>query len=324
MKLDYDRPWLTRLFSLLLAVLLFFYVSYENQNRFQTNNNNLGASVVSSEVLTNLPIEVNIDSEKYFVSGLPDYATLRLEGPQAVLFQTSITQNFTIQTPDLNELGVGTHKINLVAVGLSDELSYTVSPPEITITIEEKDMREFPVEVEISPDIDLADGVSIVEDEIELDQQSVMVSGAVSTLDKIDRVVAYVNPTQTQITNNLTVASGLVVLDQEGNPLNVNVDTNQVNIYLPVEETEKSVPIVLEVAGGNSDHYQLTLSENEPKTLRVKGEPEAIQNIANWVIEVNVSGIEQSQVADIPVGDLPEGIDSVDRDKVRVNIEVKD
>lgn len=323
MKIDFDRPWLTKLFSVFLATLLFFYVSYENKNRFQTNNNNSGASVVSSEVLTNLPIEVNIDSNQYFVTGLPDSATLRLEGPQAVLFQTSVTQNFTISTPDLNELGVGEHTIKLVAVGLSEELSYSISPAEITVKIEQKDTREFPVEVEYNPEIDLADGVSILKDQIEVDQKTVNVSGAVSTLDRIDRVVAYVNPTQKKISDNITVAAGLAVLDKDGNPLNVNIDTHQVNVYLPVAETEKNVPIVLEKVGDKSDKYILSLGENESKNIRIKGDSAAIKEMTNWVIKVDVSKINQSQVIDVPVGNLPDGIEGVDREKVRVNIEVK-
>lgn len=323
MKFDYDQPWLAKILSLFLAVLLFFYVSYENQNRFQTNRHNNGASVVSSEVLTNLPIEVNIDSNQYFVTGLPDSATLRMEGPQAVLFQTSVTQNFTISTPDLNELGVGEHRINLIANGLSEEISYSISPAEITITIEEKVTREYPVELEMSPDISMAEGYEIVQDEIQVDTQNVLISGALSTLEQIDRVVAYVNPTQENISEDISVAAGLAVLDAAGNPLNVNIDTQQVNVYLPVVETYKAVPIALEAVGEKADNYKLSLDENENKKLKVKGESAALDQLNNWTVQVDISNIDQPQVVDVPIGDLPEGIEAVDREKIRVNIELK-
>ncbi len=316
-----ESPWKTKLLSLLMAILLFFYVSYENGSKFQSNNQSSVASVVSSEVLTDIPIEVNVNTDKYFVSGIPDGATIRLEGPQAILFQTTVTQNFKITTPNLNELGVGTHQITLEASGLSNEIHYSISPAEITVTVEEKEQREFSVEVEVSSKLDLAEGYSMGEPEIQ--EKTVVITGAPSTLNKIDKVKAIVESDIKAITQDITVLANLVVLDAQGNPLNVNVSVPQVNVRIPVSETKKTVPIVLRMHGQQAGYkYKLALSENESKNITVIGDTDAIKEIANYPINVNVEGITETQVIDVSLDQLPEGIKEVNRDVVKVLVTV--
>ena len=97
-NISLDNIWVKRIFSVFLALGLFFFVNYEDQMRFQSNEPNDGASVRGTEILTNLPIEVNIDTEQFFVSGIPDSATLRIDGPQAVIFQTVYTKLYNCDT----------------------------------------------------------------------------------------------------------------------------------------------------------------------------------------------------------------------------------
>ena len=142
-NINFENPWVKRIFSIVLAIGLFLFVNYENQTSFRSNSPSDSASISGSEIITNLPIEVNIDTEHFFVSGIPDSATVRIEGPQAVLFQTVATQNFTVATKDLNELGEGTHQVELQVNGLSSDLTASVSPSRVTLTIEEKRIEQL-------------------------------------------------------------------------------------------------------------------------------------------------------------------------------------
>ena len=72
MKFNFNNTWFTRIFSFILAIGLFFFVNLENQTRFQSTAPTDGASITSTEIITNLPIEVNINTDQYFVSGIPD------------------------------------------------------------------------------------------------------------------------------------------------------------------------------------------------------------------------------------------------------------
>lgn len=323
MKFNFDSPIVKKIFSLLIAVLLFAFVNVENQSRFQSSSPTDGASINSSETISNLPIEVNIDTDKYFVSGIPDSATMRIEGPQAILFQTIATQNFTISTPDLNDYEPGTHSVELVAEGLSNDLKASISPSVVNLTIEEKEVEEYDVSIEIDEAIDLADGYEIVEPS--LSQNVVAISGASSTMEEIDEVVVKLSSDETEIKKDILSSAQVLVLDSSGELLNVNVSPQRIEILAPVVRTKKSLPIVLEEGLGKVPgyNYELSLSEDEDTKLVVHGDPEAVSELSNFVIKVNFQSLTETSLIKVPVGDLPEGIEEIDREEVEVLIEVK-
>ncbi|MDN6195328.1 MAG: hypothetical protein L0L39_02365 [Atopostipes suicloacalis] len=323
MKFDFDSPIVKRILSLLLAVLLFSFVNTENQGRFQSSSPTDGASITSSETISNLPIEVNIDTDKYFVSGIPDSATMRIEGPQAILFQTIATQNFTVSTPDLNTMGPGTHSVELIAEGLSNDLQASISPSVVNLTIEEKQVEEYDLSIEIDEEIDLADGYEI--DEPSLSQNVVTISGASSTMKEIDEVIVRLSSDETEIKKDILSSAQVLVLDSEGELLNVNVSPQSVEILAPVIRTKKSLPIVLEEGKGKlpSYNYNLSLGEDEDTNLTVHGDPEVISELSNYPITVDFRELTETSLINVAVGELPEGIEEIDREEIEVLIEVE-
>lgn len=321
-NISLDNIWVKRIFSVFLALGLFFFVNYEDQMRFQSNEPNDGASVRGTEILTNLPIEVNIDTEQFFVSGIPDSATLRIDGPQAVIFQTVATQNFTIATPDLNELGEGTHTIELMAEGLSNDLNSSVSPGTINLTIEEKRVEQHEVGIEINDNIDIANGFEILEPT--LTNNIVNLSGAASTMEKIDRVIVEIRSDEESINSDILMLAPVLVLDVDGNPLNVNADPSQIEVLAPVVRTQKEVPIVLREGTGRASgyNYELSLSNSESESIIVRGDPEAIEELSNFPITVNFDNMTESTLVTVPVRTLPEGIEETSRDEIEVLINV--
>ena len=321
-NINLDNIWVKRIFSLFLGIALFLFVNYEDQMRFQSNDPTDGASVRGTEILTNLPIEVNIDTERFFVSGIPDSATLRIDGPQAVLFQTVATQNFTVATPDLNKLGEGTHTIDLQVDGLSNDLNYSVSPSTITLTIEEKRVEQYEVGIEINENLDIAEGYEILEPT--LTNNLVNLSGATSTMEKIDKVIVEVRSDDEEINSDILMLAPVLVLDVDGNPLNVNADPSQIEVLAPVVRTKKEVPIVLREGTGRVTgySYEISLSNSESESIILRGDPEAIESLSNFPITVNFDNMTESTLVTVPVGALPEGIEEVSRDEVEVLIEV--
>lgn len=323
MKFNFDRPLTRRIIAVFLAVVLFAFVNFENQTRFQSTEPTDGASITSSEIISNLPIEVNIDSERYFVSGIPDAATVRLEGSQAILFQTVATQNFTVTTPDLNELGVGTHSVDLVTKGLSSDIKSSVSPATVNLTIEEKQVAEHELAIEVSEDLDLAPGYEVYEPS--LSQDKVTLSGAASTMEKIDKVVVELSSEALGIKTDILSSAQVLVYDSNEELLDVNATPQRVEILAPVVRTQKELPIVLE-EGSNKQagyEYDLSLGPDEEDALVVRGEPEAISELSNFVIEVDFENLTESTLVEVPIGKLPEGIEEADREEVEVLIDVK-
>lgn len=322
MKFNFDSPLTKKIISVFLAIVLFSFVNFDNRSRFQSSEPTDGASITSSEIISNLPIEVNIDTERYFVSGIPDAATLRIEGPQAILFQTVATQNFTIATPDLNRLGVGSHSVELITKGLSSDIKSSISPGVVNLTIEEKQVEQYDIEIEIDEEIDLAPGYEIFEPS--LSQETVTISGAASTMQKIEQVVVKLSSEDLGIKADILSSAQVLVYDAKGELLDVNVAPQRVEILAPVVRTQKELPIVLEEGTGKEPgySYELSLGPDEASSLVVRGEPEAIAERSNFVINVDFDNLTESSLVKIPIGKLPEGIEEADREEVEVLIEV--
>ncbi|SFC55852.1 YbbR domain-containing protein [Alkalibacterium subtropicum] len=321
MKMNVENPWISKLIALFFAIVLFTFVTYEQESRNLSTNPTDGASITSSEVITNLPIDINVDRDTYFVSGIPETATIRLEGPQAILTQTLATQNFTIETPDLDELGPGTHTIELDVNGLSNQLEYSVMPAEIMLEIEEKRVEDYEVSVEFNESAHLADGYR-AEDPV-LSTETVTVSGALSTMGEISDVMVVVMPEGGSITEDIETTLNVLVLDETGDPLNVNISPQQIDVTIPVRGTQRTLPIVLEETGiPNEDYeYALEIAQGEPENVTITGESDTIEELNNFVIEVDVSGVTESTIRTIPLN-LPEGITEIEPEELDVLIRV--
>ncbi|WP_080145682.1 CdaR family protein [Marinilactibacillus piezotolerans] len=321
MKWNLDSKWFTRGVALFFAILLFSFVYYEEESRNLSTNPTDGASITGSEVIANMPIDINVDREQYFVSGIPETATIRLEGPQAILTQTLATQNFSIVTPDLNELGPGTHEVQLEAEGLSNQLDYSISPSEFTLTVEQKQVEEFEVRAEFNESAHLAEGYTAGEPV--LSEEIVTVSGAESTMEQISDVMVVVAPEESDITEDIQLTLNVLVLNASGDPLNVNIDPQQIEVTVPVEGTQRTVPIVLKKTGTGNDayDYNLEFSQGQPENVTVTGETDALEALNNFSVDVDISGITESTIRTVPLT-LPEGITGTDPEELEVLIRV--
>lgn len=321
MKMNVENPWVSKLIALFFAIVLFSFVAYENQSRNLSTNPTDGASITSSEVITNLPIDINIDRDAYFVSGIPETATIRLEGPQAILTQTLATQNFTIETPDLDELGPGNHTIELEVEGLSNQLEYSIMPAEVMLQIEEKRVEDYDVRVEFNEFAHLGDGYRA--EEPTLSNETVTISGALSTMEEISDVMVVVMPDGGSITEDIEMTLNVLVLDDTGDPLNVNISPQQIDVSIPVIGTQRTLPIVLEESGVPSDdyEYELEIAQGEPENVTITGESDIIEELNNFILEVDVSGVTESTIRTIPLN-LPEGISGTQPEELDVLIRV--
>ncbi|OJF93026.1 YbbR-like domain-containing protein [Alkalibacterium sp. 20] len=321
MKMNVDNPWISKLIALFFAIVLFSFVTFENQSRNLSTDPTDGASITSSEVITNLPIDINIDRDNYFVSGIPETATIRLEGPQAILTQTLATQNFTIETPDLERLGPGSHTIELEAAGLSNQLNYSVMPSEVAVEIEEKRVEDHDVRIEFNESSHLAEGYR-AQDTI-LSNETVTISGALSTMEQISDVMVVVMPEGSNITEDIEMTLNVLVLDETGDPLNVNISPQLIDVRIPVKGTQRTLPIVLEESGIPIEDYEYSLevSQGEPENVTITGESDIIEELNNFVIEVDVSGITESTIRTIPLNH-PDGITETNPRELDVLIRV--
>ncbi len=143
------KNWLYALLSLLLAILLFVYV---NQTKLSPSFNSGGESQVSRLSSTkqddiSVPLQLNVDSNKYFVTDYPEKVTVHLSGPTALVSTVVNTQNFRVLA-NLNGFGVGWHRVHPVVSGLNSEIKAHVTPGIINPDVQPRQTVNFPVKVE--------------------------------------------------------------------------------------------------------------------------------------------------------------------------------
>lgn len=316
-----SNPWISRLISFMFAILLFTFVQSKNNTQMRTTSPTNGASVTSVEVVTDIPISIDVDRDKYFVSGLPETATLRLEGSQSILTQTLATRNFEITTPDLNDLGPGTHVIKLQAKKLSNSLTYSIMPAEVTVEIEEKAVEDHAVSVEFNSSA-LAEGYAAKKPIV--NPETVRISGAKSTIEKISEVSVIVMPDGNSIDEDIEMTLPVLVFDKNGELLNVNLEPSQVTVTIPVEGTSRNIPIVLRQTGdAHPDFtYELELADGERNNATVTGKEEMLKSLENLPLEVDVSGVTESTTRKIRLIP-PSGVTVQRPETVEVVIRVK-
>ncbi|GEK90561.1 CdaR family protein [Alkalibacterium kapii] len=319
--MNVENPWVSKLIALFFALVLFSFVAFENESRNLSTDPTDGASITSSEVVTNLPIDIIVNRDTYFVSGIPETATIRLEGPQAILTQTLATQNFTIKTPNLDELGPGQHTIALEVEGLSNQLEYSIMPSEVLLEIEEKRVKDYEVRVEFNENAHLEEGYTS-ESPI-LSSETVTVSGALSTMEEISDVMVVVMPEEGNITEDIEMTLNVLVLDDMGDPLNVNITPQTIDVTIPVKGIQKTVPIVLEESGTLNKDYEYTLenAQGEPENVTITGESDIIEELKNYSVEVDLSGVTESTIRTIPLN-ATEGINKIEPETLDVLIRV--
>lgn len=313
-----ENVWIVRLISLLVSILLFGYVYSENYGLSTTNRND-AISTLRSETISNLPIQINMDTDRYFISGLPETVMLNISGPESVIVQTLSASDFNIVTEDLDLLGPGRHTVQLRVENLSEELTYQIVPSRVNVQIEEKVTIESSVEVRF--DTDAVNDAYISKEPI-LNRESVIITGPASTVERIDRIYVRV-PSENEITSTLKDTYVVQVEDEARNKLNVVVDPQEIEVQIPVEPYEKTVPIRLVQTGTpvSGKKYQLSLARTENVVLT--GNQKLLADVDEVVVEVDVSAIRSTVAVTAAVLPLDlAGTDVVPK-QVEVNVTVE-
>ena len=244
--------WMTKksflvVISFILTMALFVYASESSPSRqsaavsIQTTSNTIG----------NVPVYVDMDSQLYTVTGLPESVTLRIEGSSSSLLAVAGNASYRVKTPNLNELGTGKHMITLQVTGLPSGVKGTVSPETVEIMIEKKATVELPVSVNVNranlPGA-YKSGQALVS------PARVTISGPESLINQVENVLATVTvPENTKADYTSSVA--VQALDATGKPLALKVEPEQVQVRVPITTNSKKVPLVLTTTGSAGSQY---------------------------------------------------------------------
>lgn len=189
--------------------------------------------------LNNVPIEIDYDTSKYFISGFSSTVAVELRGSNRVLLQresAELTRTFQV-IANLKKVSAGTQTVKLQLANLPAGVSATLAPDTITVKIGKRVSKAFPVEGRVYSN-QLAEGYSLSKVSVNLD--TVKVTTDEETMAKIDRIEA-VAMDVSNLSEDYSGVAKLRAVDADGNVLPVVLSQTEVNMQVALTKQNKGL-----------------------------------------------------------------------------------
>ena len=317
MKKDKDKSLLDdRRFSIplsiLLAVALWMVVTMViNPNQ--------------STTIYNVPVDFTYNSTSYTSKGLDivnnpqKNVSLKLEGNGYDLSGLK-AEDFVVY-PDyssVNGPGEVTLPLRVLVRDSTSQVKASVNKDErVTVVFDSVEEKTFTVQVQAS-DLTIADGYKL--QETVASPSMVTVSGPASEVDRIDRIVARVEPSSDleNMSESKIKTVTLEAQDAEGEALSLQyttMDTTVVDVTINIYQT-KELPLVVNFInvpeGFDLNTLKYSLSQ---ETMVVSGKPETLESLTELAVsDFDLSTFEMDKSYSLNVN-LPKGVESKDNVK---------
>ncbi|TWT02537.1 YbbR-like domain-containing protein [Planomicrobium sp. CPCC 101079] len=307
-----DNPWFLRITALLLAFLLFFSVKADD------NAANPVETTTMTEKIEDVELEVYYDNTNLMVSGVPETVDVTITGPASIVQTARQIKDFTLFV-DLRELPIGEHQVPVQTENLSEQLRVRVDPSVVDVSIEERVTQEFRIDPEMNERL-LKEG--FVLKSMEVDPKNVMVTGPQSVIDAISFVKATVTGEQ-GLDNSFTAEANVRVLANDLTKLeNVTIEPGVVDVNVNIEEYSKEVPVTIKQNGNPKEGIAIDSLESSSDTVQIYGPQTAVDQIEEYVVEINAGVISQTDT-DVEIElKPPAGASSVKPGKVTIKADV--
>lgn len=308
------KNWFVILISFILALMLYTIVAVPKNMQ---QNANTDTRQDGQEKMENVEVNVYYDETKYVVSGIPKTVDVTLSGSATQLFMARMEKSLEVYV-DLNGLGVGTHTVRLNHRGLSDGINVSIHPAEITVTIEQRVSKDFPITIEYANENELPDGYSV--SQAIVTPSTVTIFGSETQLNQIAAVKGYVELDGEKET--FTKSVPIKVYDTNNNELTgFSLNPNVVDVEIPIVSPHKFVPIKINQANNLPDGFSIESISSRPETVVIFGEDNTIEKIEFVEVAVDLKKVSDKNsttlTVDVP---LPKGVKRVEPKQVEVTI----
>ena len=300
--------------ALCCSIWLFFFVSLPGVGSTRDSNQSNTSTVTKKATLT-VPLQLQADVDKYYITGYPQNVKVTIEGPAALVTATKNTQNFNLYL-NLRDLSIGQHRVQIKESGLNSELTYNIKPKYVTVNIQRRETKKFAVDVDYNKE-SLATDYEAGKTEVSPD--TVTVTGAASEIEKINKVI--VKPILPKGIKSTFDQEVLVqALDKNGKTVNVTLDPQTVHVKIPITIQSKQVSINLKQKG-DSNNSNFTL-ESDVKSIRIFGTQAQMDNINDSIdVPVDVTDVTGNTKKSIDLaGALGNKVAFTDPDAINVTI----
>lgn len=314
MRKKFDRPWFYRLLALVLAILLAIYINWNQQGFFPQGKKSVTMTTATTQETIKVPLQVSVDTDKYYVTGYPDKVSVNLKGSNALVTSIINTRNFRAFI-DLSSLKPGFHQVKVQLNGMNSQVKASVQPKVVKVNIQKRKSQTLPVQIEYNKS---AIAKNYIVGTPKSNPAVVRVTGAQGEVNQIDHIRAKVTlPKGQASTYNREII--LMAIDSKNRQLNVAIDPVTANINIPIYLPHKNVKIKLKTKNGDKRKIYAITADKETVTLY--GSKNVLKTIKELPVEVDLKSITSDEEKTIPLV-LPKGIKESDPKDIKVNIKV--
>ena len=310
-----QHKWFLRFIALALAVLLYLMVAETSSS----NNASSALPIVGQSSMTlDVPVEVFFDEVQYVAYNVPEEMGVELQGPSSSLTMTKLVKDYQVFV-DLTNLGTGFHRVPVEARGFGGDVNVKLDRETVEIYIDRKQTIEVPVSVNLLNKDQLPDGK--VAGDVEIEPSTVKVTGGASRIQNVKEITLNVDVSNQSQTFTREIPP--TILDANGNPLNVSVDPNIINVTVPIYDESAMIPIEVVTSGEVADDFRLVdtlLGETEVRVFAPKAVLDELQQVETEPIELDDLTKSEKVTATLR---LPEGATSLGKKEVEVQVLVR-
>lgn len=281
-----DAKWFYVVLSILLAVILWYYVRLEQDPQSSSWFYNVPVVQTGTNVL---------NQQNLTVAGLShETVDLRVEAPASVLSSLNRSRKDITVTLDVSKCQQGENQVTYKAnwpVSVSSESIALVrqSPSSITVTVDKLSTQTFDIDFQLMGKVAAGyqAGTAAINPEV------VRVSGPVDQVSQISKVVAIL--VDEELDEQFAGDLPLTLLDGAGNvltDLEVTLDVESVYVVLPVVVV-KEIPLTVNfVLGGGVNEESDYSYKIEPSSITVSGVKEDMEDLT----EISLGSIDLSKI----------------------------
>lgn len=273
--------------AFLIALMLWMIVTLDEQSR---------SSVQPDEeqlIWNNVTVEAVYDEEKYTLLRMDDSVQVVLTGPRTVLNLMTLRRDAFRLYVDLTDLGPGGHRVPVQHQGFPEQVGVTIIPRSIYVELDKNETRRFDVQIELVGQH--PDGFRVGQPEFS--PALVEVTAARSVLDTVQKIRGRID--LGHISRDGREKVRLEAVGPQGEPLDVRIEPEVLEVRVPLQAPSKEVPVALELANELPRGYSLENVSLETEFVKVFAPQSILDELDQVVVTLDLSAITENQIVSL-------------------------
>lgn len=295
--------------SFIIAVVLFVVIG------MSTGINGLfDIKYQTGIILSDIPVKVQVDYDKYEISGIPETVDANIVGDRAEVQDIALKRSIQVGI-DLSNLKAGEHQVKLVAVGATSNTRVSLTPSTVYVTLKEKRNANYTFDPIF---VNKNDNLSYGEPEFEVNEVQIRASD--DAHEKIKYVKAIID-VKDQI-SDVSLDAKLVAYDGSGNAIAVEIIPATVKAKVKIKQSQKEVPIKPRALGQlPNKEFAIDSIEMSDSVTTIFGSPEVLKYYTAIEIPIPLGQITEESKLELPII-VGKGITNSTVSKVDVTIKL--